>query len=57
MLMLVSVGSELFTVAAYSGTIQVTCDSDVAAILDRESQEEVRLNIEATDSSGHKVQK
>ena len=56
MLMWISLGSELFTVDAHSGTIQVTCDSDVAVALDRESQEEIRLNIEATDSSGYKVQ-
>ena len=55
MLMLVSVGSEVFTVDAHSGTIQVTCDSDVTAALDRESQEEVTLNIEATDSAGNRV--
>ena len=37
------------------GTIQMSCDSDVASTLDRELQDQYRLNVQATDSSGYEV--
>ena len=52
---LLFVGSEMFTVDPNTGGIQLTCDPTVAASLDRELQEEYRLNVQATDSSNYEV--
>ena len=48
-------GSELFSVNAVTGTIQISCDATAAAMLDRESQDQYDLSLQVTDSAGHKV--
>ena len=48
-------GTEMFKVHTDTGTIQMRCDATDSPALDRESQDQFNINIEATDTAGHKA--